>query len=151
MTNTALEWRHHECDAASNHRRLGCVLNRLFRDRSKKTSKIRLTGLCDGKSPVTGEFPIQKKAVTRKMLPSDYVIMVRLYESLPCIWLLNIQNAYSPNRPRVYFYCQISIMIRTWINSHVHFVMLDVTTHQRPYFNGGLTRWVITAPYFERM
>ena len=30
------------------------------RRRSKKTSKLRVTGLCEGKSPVTGEFPAQK-------------------------------------------------------------------------------------------
>ena len=35
-----------------------CLLNRLFR--SKKTSKLRFTGLCDGNSPVTGEFPAQR-------------------------------------------------------------------------------------------
>ena len=28
--------------------------------RSKKTSKPRVTGLCEGNSPVTGEFPAQK-------------------------------------------------------------------------------------------
>ena len=27
--------------------------------RSKKTSKLRVTGLCVGNSPVTGEFPAQ--------------------------------------------------------------------------------------------
>ena len=27
--------------------------------RSKKTSKLRVTGLCAGNSPVTGEFPAQ--------------------------------------------------------------------------------------------
>ena len=26
----------------------------------KKTSKLRVTGLCAGKSPVTGEFPAQR-------------------------------------------------------------------------------------------
>ena len=31
-----------------------------FRRRSKKTSKLRATGLCAGNSPVTGEFPAQK-------------------------------------------------------------------------------------------
>ena len=30
--------------------------NRLFRRRSKKTSKLRVTGLCVGKSPEAGEF-----------------------------------------------------------------------------------------------
>ena len=41
-------------------RRLDYLLNRLFRRRSKKTSKLRVTGLCEGKSPVTGEFPVQR-------------------------------------------------------------------------------------------
>ena len=30
------------------------------RRRSKKTSKLRVTGLCAGNSPVTGEFPAQR-------------------------------------------------------------------------------------------
>ena len=30
-----------------------------FRRRSRKTSKLRVTGLCAGNSPVTGEFPTQ--------------------------------------------------------------------------------------------
>ena len=37
-----------------------CLLNRLFRRRSKKTSKLRITDLCEGNSPVTGEFPSQR-------------------------------------------------------------------------------------------
>ena len=37
------------------------VLNHLFRRRSKKTSKLRvIIGLCEGYSPVTGEFPAQR-------------------------------------------------------------------------------------------
>ena len=54
-----LQWRHNECDGVSNHRRLDCLLNRLFRRKSKKTSKLHKTGLCTGNSPMTGEFPAQ--------------------------------------------------------------------------------------------
>ena len=36
-----------------------CLLNRLFRRRSNKTSKLRVTDLCAGNSPVTGEFLAQ--------------------------------------------------------------------------------------------
>ena len=46
-------------DCASNHQPHDCSLNRLFRCRSKKRSKLRVTGLCVGNSPVTGEFPAQ--------------------------------------------------------------------------------------------
>ena len=37
-----------------------CLRNRLFRRRSKKTSKLRVTGLCVGNSQGTGEFPAQR-------------------------------------------------------------------------------------------
>ena len=55
-----LQWRHNEIDGVSNHRRLHYLLNCCFRYRSKKTSKLRVTDLCVGNSPVTGEFPAQK-------------------------------------------------------------------------------------------
>ena len=51
-----------------------CLLKRLFSRRSKKASKLHVTGLCQGNSPVTGEFP-HKGPVTRKMFPFDDVIM----------------------------------------------------------------------------
>ena len=53
----SLRWRHNGRDGVSNHQPHDCLLNRLFRRRSKKTSKLRVTGLCAGNSPVTGEFP----------------------------------------------------------------------------------------------
>ena len=42
-----------------NHQPHDCLLSRLFRRRSKKTSKLRVTGLCAVNSLVTGEFPGQ--------------------------------------------------------------------------------------------
>ena len=56
----SLQWRHNECECVSNHQPHECLLNSLFRRRSKKTSKLRVTGLCEGNSPVTGEFPAQR-------------------------------------------------------------------------------------------
>ena len=52
-----LQWRQNGRDSDSNHQPHDCLLNRLFRRRSKKTSNLRVTGLCAGKSPGTGEFP----------------------------------------------------------------------------------------------
>ena len=40
----------------------------------RKTSKFRVTGLCEGNSPVTGEFPAQMTSNT-EMFPFDDVIM----------------------------------------------------------------------------
>ena len=54
-----LRWRHNDHADVSNHQPHGCLLNRLFRRKSKKTSKLRVTGHCAGNSPGTGEFPAQ--------------------------------------------------------------------------------------------
>ena len=55
----SLQWRHSGRDGVLNHQPHQCLHNRLFGRRSKKTSKLRVTGLCVGKSPGTGEFPAQ--------------------------------------------------------------------------------------------
>ena len=67
-----LQWRHNENDGVSNHRRLDCLLSRLFRRRSKNTSKSRVTGLCEGNSPVSCEFP-HGGPVKRTIFPFDAV------------------------------------------------------------------------------
>ena len=55
----ALWWRHNERDCVSNHQPRDGLRNRLFRHIWKETSKLRVTGLCAGNSPVTGEFRAQ--------------------------------------------------------------------------------------------
>ena len=62
-----LEWRHNGHDSVSNHQPHHCLLNRLFRRRSKKTSKLHVTGLCAGNSPGTGEFPAQMASNAEKV------------------------------------------------------------------------------------
>ena len=55
----ALLWRHTGHKDVSNHQPHDCLLNRSFRRRSNKTLNPRITDLCAGNSPVTGEFPAQ--------------------------------------------------------------------------------------------
>ena len=59
---------HNEHYSVSNYWRLDCLINRLFRRRSKQTSKLRVTGRWPVDSP-------HKGPVTRKMFPSDDVNM----------------------------------------------------------------------------
>ena len=51
----------------SNHRRLECLLNRFFRRRTKKSSKLRITGLCEGNPPVTDGCPSQRASITKNV------------------------------------------------------------------------------------
>ena len=75
-----LHWRHNDHDGVSNHQPHGCLLKGSFRRRIKKTSKLRVTGLCAVNSP----GPVNsshKGPVTRKMFPSDDVIMQKCNNS----------------------------------------------------------------------
>ena len=60
MNFEPLQWRHNGHDSVLNHQPHDWLLNRLFRRRSKKTSKLSYTGLSAGNSPGTGEFPAQR-------------------------------------------------------------------------------------------
>ena len=66
----SLWWPHNERDGVLNYQPHDCLLKRLFRHRSKKTSKLRVTDLCEGNSP-------HKGPLTRKMFPFDDVIMIQ--------------------------------------------------------------------------
>ena len=54
-----LQWPHNGRDGIPIHQPHDWLLNRSIRRRSKKTPKLRVTGLYAGNSPVTGEFHAQ--------------------------------------------------------------------------------------------
>ena len=62
-----LQWRHNGHNGVSNHQPYHCLLSCLFKPSLKKTSKLRVTGLCVGNSPVTGEFPAQMASNTENV------------------------------------------------------------------------------------
>ena len=64
----SLQWRHNGHGDVSNRQPRDSLLNRLFKRRSKKTLKLRVTGLCAGNSPRPVNSP-HKWPVTRKMYP----------------------------------------------------------------------------------
>ena len=70
----SLRWRHNGRDSVSYHQPHDFLLNRLFRRRSKKIPKLRVSGHCVGNSSWTFEFPAQM-ASNAKMFPFDDVIM----------------------------------------------------------------------------
>ena len=95
----SLHWRHNDHDGVSNHQPHGCLLNLLFGRRSKKTSKLRVTGLCVGNSPGSMNSP-HKGPVTRKMFRFDDVIMSQTYDrvshrTVVCHWNKSMINVFS--------------------------------------------------------
>ena len=55
-----LQWHQNERDDVTDHRCLDFLPIRLYRRRSTKTPKLRVTGLYDWNPPVTGGFPSQR-------------------------------------------------------------------------------------------
>ena len=72
----SLQWPLNGRDGVSNHQHHHCLPNLLLRRRSKKTSKLRVTGLGAENSLVTGEFPAHMSSHAEDAsLPLDDVIM----------------------------------------------------------------------------
>ena len=81
-TYDTLRWRHNERDGVPNHQPHDCLLNCLFRRRSKKTWKLCVTGLCAGNSPGTGEFTAHMASNA-----GNVSILWRHHEISPWFWV----------------------------------------------------------------
>ena len=119
----SLYWRHNGCDSVSNHQPDDCLLDCLFRRRSKKTSKLRVTGLCVGNWPGTGEFPAQmaSNAENVSIWWRHHVIGIRIgkfdfihprgVDILPSITLETIKELFFVI---LYFKCIHSNLVILW-------------------------------------
>ena len=115
-----LQWRHNEHDSVSNHQPHGCLLNQLFRRRSKKTSKLRVTGLCVGNSPGPVNSP-HKGSVTRKMFPFDDVIMTEIPTTMTCVETifsseLNKNKNFSGLKRYIRYSISFVVHKNVWVN-----------------------------------
>ena len=99
-----------QADDVSNHQRLHCLLNYWFRRRPKKTSRLRVTGLCVENSPVTGECPAQKA--------SDA-------ENVSIWWRHHDCVGYEP----------INIGVSSFHAGHAHFERKSFNPIRRTHFN----------------
>ena len=136
---SSLRWRHNDHDSVSNHQPHGCLLNRLFRRRSKKTSKLRVTGLCVGNSPGPVNSP-HKGPVTRKKFPFDDVIMFWNCPQMDVVWTYCWYNNTSCNglvrpgnfKPGAHFTNDFSIVIKIrWKILYVAIYFLAITSLHR--------------------
>ena len=119
----SLHWRHTGGDSVSNHQPHDCILNGLFRRRSKKTWKLRITGLCAGNSPGTGEFPAQ---------------MASNAENVSIWWRHHDFYAYAFRRWRYYFFglLQRGVVMQAalqWRHNERHLVHHVTTPRYIPF------------------
>ena len=62
-----LQWRYNGRGGVWNHQPHDSLLDRLFRSRSTKPSKLRVTGLCGVNSPLAGEYRAQRASTAENV------------------------------------------------------------------------------------
>ena len=126
--------------------------NRPSRRRSKKTSKLRVTSLCAGNSPDTGEFPAQMASNTENVS-----IWWRHHEftiSLSIISLASVQPHYCPCanteeywnasclcRLRTHRHNKTKHTTTTCIYYGIYCTFRDYTHYEFRWFNLSLLAW----------
>ena len=123
-----LRWRKNERDSVSNHQPHDCLLNRLLRRRSKKTSKLRVTGLCVGNSQGTGEFPAQMASYAENVS-----IWWRHHEKPLCIPVVNVFTftcrLYSDNHAHSLCFVVLCCGLTSVDFTHTLPLLLDMDNH----------------------
>ena len=116
------------------------------RRRSKKTSKLRVTGLCEGNSPATGEFPAQRDSNVENV----------------SIWWRHHASSISSNSNTYHgnargFFCKIGAASLVWIMALFLFAIHQsiIDGHQRKnninitvFFFSREEVGKLKAPYF---
>ena len=132
-----LQWHQNEHDGASNHQRLDCLLSRMFRCRSKKTSVSLAFVRGIHRWPVNSPH---KGPVTRKMFPLDGVIMTYFTKSMnKCVlyWApITVEEIINRlwNWQWVYFlltnlFLSCSVDMLSKVSQSVNTFLIEVTVH----------------------
>ena len=119
------------------------------RRRSKKTSKLRVTGLCAGNSPVTGEFPAQRASNVENvsiwwrhhvqwiLFDSCWVYDIRIRA-----WINNCQLGFLYDviiHPYLLWLLRHVNLAHMWMNSgHNPLCYVDLTAHPSPKIDACL-------------
>ena len=119
----SLQWRQNGRHGVSNHQPHHYLLSRLFRRRSKKTSKLRVTGLFLRNSPFTGDFPAE---------------IASNAENVSIWWYHHVSIAITTNFQRKAVYHQWSWNYISFISTFYRFNYLSVwirTGYQRTFID----------------
>ena len=127
----SLEWRHNGRNSVSNHQPHDCLLNHLFRRRSKKASKLAFVrGI--HRWPVNS---LHKWPVTGKMFPFDDVIMVYM----PILTI----TATSNDRHGILNTGQMSVCLILCLD----WEQRNIKSLHYCHFVRGINRWPVDSPH----
>ena len=148
----SLLWRPNGRDGVSNHQPHDCLFNYLFKRGSRKISKLRVTGLCAGNSPGTGEFPAQMASnaenvsiwwrhhVTLVAFFVPYFDVLNLLVYLPLSSMLTVQATRM---------IEVKILLKLIMSSKQHkakqsplFIFVCYTAQWYPYRNSMDKCWL---------
>ena len=120
---------------ASQNASVSIFFNRLFRRRSKKTSKVCVAGLFEGNSPVTGGILSQRARNAKKCFHlmtsscSNHIILARLYR-------LSVLFKRSPNWWQIHIhscFCEYHISSHHVVNvRHIQAIVNLLNTNISP-------------------
>ena len=97
--NITLQWRHNELDGISNYQHLNSLLNRLFRRRSQKTSKLHVTGPLWGEINGDRWIPCTNCQLRRKCF---HLMMSSLMKQAPGMAVILCNRHYVFCKDRMY-------------------------------------------------
>ena len=123
----SLEWRHNEHDGISNHQPHHCLLKHLLGHRSKKTSKLPVTGLCAGNSPVTSEFPIHMASNV------ENVSIWWRHRGLGCFKSPHMHQARGRQIIQTHLLAITQLKILSWVTPHKYTPISAYASLRLPY------------------
>ena len=88
-----ISWHHNEGHGTSNHQHLDCLLTRLFRRTSKRTSKLRVTGPPEENPPITSELPSKRTSNADKYSFDDVIMQKDSYD----LWYISFEKWFLKN------------------------------------------------------
>ena len=145
-----LQWHHNECNGVSNHQPHDCLPNRLFRRRSKKTSKLRVTGLCAGNALVNSPH---KWPVTRKMFAFDHVIMIwPITDGYPITATERLNYNRDGRYQSTYWYCYINAKSYITNDAEIQILPIDDQSQTKCVLRTPTNdqNWITTEyPYYD--
>ena len=112
------QWRYYGCNGISNHWCLNCLLNHLFKHRSKGNIKALLHWPLWGNSPVTGEFTAQKAINTENVsiwrCHHDSFFLLTDYYNLWLQLSWTAKPLFSPWNIHFFKFCPLNFVVSCW-------------------------------------